>query len=62
MDLFCLLRGILKNQVVFNCHLLRWVNRSVQEPSKSRRLPNQSKLIITNIFNNTTYIKDYLEK
>ena len=49
MGLFCLLRRVLKNQLVFDYHLLRWVNRHVPEPSKSRRSPNQSKVIITNI-------------
>ena len=48
MSLFCLLQGVFKNQLVFDYHLLRWVNRCVTESSKLRRSRHQSKVIITN--------------
>lgn len=48
MGLFSLLQGVFKNQMVFNYHLLRWVNRGVPESSNLRRSPHQSKVIITN--------------
>ena len=60
MKLFRLIRDILKNEVVFNLHLLKWVKHPY--PHSKTPLPTfkntpthiQSKVIINDIFNNST--------